>query len=132
VDDGIGKGTKVSPYYDPMLAKVITWGDNRLEAVQRMIRALQDTVILGVTTNIPYLIDILHHPEFTAGRLSTKFLNRNLVPWQPSTDVSNSTRLALAAFEAVSFAGRTNKSEPDEGKSTRPQDPWGVQESWRN
>ena len=132
VDDGIDRGTKVSPYYDPMLAKVITWGDNRLEAIQRMVRALQDTVILGVTTNIPYLIDILQHPEFTAGRLSTKFLSKNLAPWRPSTDVSNSTRLALAAYEAVSNVGKAKKSVPELEKSTRLQDPWGGQDSWRN
>ncbi len=132
VDDGIDRGTKVSPYYDPMLAKIITWGGRRQEAIQKMIRALQDTVILGVTTNIPYLIDILRHPEFAAGHLSTKFLNRYFKPWQTSTDVSNSTRLALAAYEAASYLGKANKSELDVYKSARLQDPWGGQDSWRN
>ena len=54
VDDGIETGSQVSPYYDPMLAKVITWGHTRQEAVAKMVRALRDTIILGVTTNIPY------------------------------------------------------------------------------
>ncbi|MFQ5420817.1 MAG: acetyl/propionyl/methylcrotonyl-CoA carboxylase subunit alpha, partial [Anaerolineae bacterium] len=53
VDDGIEMGTAVTPYYDPMLAKIITWGQDRDEAIRKMVRALQETAILGLTTNIP-------------------------------------------------------------------------------
>ena len=64
-----------------------------------MVRALQDTVVLGVTTNISYLLDILAHPAFLAGDVSTRFLDEHLTPWQPEPDLSNSTWLAIAAFE---------------------------------
>src|SRR5690606_36616969 len=63
VDDGIQSGTQVSPYYDAMLAKIITWGADRPEAIRKMVQALQDTVVLGVTTNLPYLLAILEHPD---------------------------------------------------------------------
>ncbi len=131
VDDGVESGTSISPYYDPMLAKVITWGDDRQEAIRKMIRALQDTVILGVTTNIPYLLDILVHPDFTAGNISTNFLLEQVEPWKPSADTSNSTWLAVAAFEAI-----CEKSTPfqgsTEGGSSEKIDPWKNASRWRN
>ncbi|HMT21467.1 MAG TPA: pyruvate carboxylase, partial [Promineifilum sp.] len=74
VDDGIESGSTVSPYYDPMLAKVITWGQDRAEAIRKMERALCETVVLGVATNIGYLRDILVAPAFVAGDLSTAFI----------------------------------------------------------
>lgn len=131
VDDGIEAGTVVSPYYDPMLAKVITWGDDRQEAIRKMIRALQDTVILGVTTNIPYLLDILVEPEFLAGNISTGFLQERMEPWQPSADTSNSTWLALATFEAL----RTNDNQylmEKVNDSEDEVDPWRANPRWRN
>jgi 3-methylcrotonyl-CoA carboxylase alpha subunit len=135
IDDGIEAGTEVSPYYDPMLAKVITWGGDRPEAVRKMIRALQDMVVLGVTTNIPYLIDILQHPEFLAGRISTRFLANNMEPWQPAADTSNSTWLAMAALEALrgadsgSMARAAREGESGLGSSS---DPWNETQGWRN
>ncbi|MGD2049326.1 MAG: acetyl-CoA carboxylase biotin carboxylase subunit [Chloroflexota bacterium] len=132
VDDGVEAGTVVSPYYDPMLAKVITWGDDRQEAVRKMIRALQDTVILGVTTNIPYLLDILVEPEFVAGNLSTSYLQERFEPWHPSADTSNSTWLALASFEALRRDEGSLRKDLA-GKSGEEQaDPWDTNSRWRN
>lgn len=132
VDDGIEAGTQVSPYYDPMLAKVITWGDDRREAIRKMVRALQDTVILGVTTNIPYLVDILKHPEFAAGRINTSFLAEYMEPWTPSPDTSNSTWLAIAAYEAIKENRRAGGPRDVDVSSSGWQDPWGETGNWRN
>lgn len=130
VDDGIEAGTQVSPYYDPMLSKVITWGEDRGEAIRKMIRALQDTVVLGVTTNIPYLIDILNHDRFIRGEIDTKFLQSYMEPWKPAPDSSNSTWLALAALEALS--GRRGQAAStvfvDQGQQF---DPWNDVSGWR-
>jgi acetyl/propionyl-CoA carboxylase alpha subunit len=131
VDDGIEVGTQVSPYYDPMLAKVITWGDDRQEAIRKMVRALQDTVILGVTTNIPYLLDILEHPDFETGDISVNFLQKNLEPWQVKPDMTNSTWLALAAFEALNN-GFDLASKGDSVKDSENYDPWNSLDGWRN
>lgn len=132
VDDGVETGTEVSPYYDPMLGKVITVGQDRDEAIRKMVRALQDTVVLGVRTNIPYLIDILQHPEFLAANITTNFLDEYLAQWQPEPDVSNSTWLAMAAWEALQGRGTTpaatmRADEGDEGV-----DPWLSGGGWRN
>ncbi|MGB3715083.1 MAG: acetyl-CoA carboxylase biotin carboxylase subunit [Candidatus Promineifilaceae bacterium] len=132
VDDGIEAGTHVSPYYDPMLAKVITWGDDRREAIRKMVRALQDTVILGVTTNIPYLVDILKHPEFASGRINTNFLEQHMEPWTPSPDTSNSTWLAIAAYEAIKESRRAGGPRDADDSRSGSQDPWGETGNWRN
>ena len=68
IDAGIATGEAVTPFYDPMLAKVIVWGGTRGEAISRMIRALRQTVILGLTTNIPYMLDILQEADFQVGK----------------------------------------------------------------
>ena len=131
VDDGIEAGTQISPYYDPMLAKVITWGDDRHEVIRKMTRALQDTVILGVTTNIPYLLDILAHPEFVSGNINTNFLQDNMEPWHPAADTSDSTWLALAAFEVLQERKISAGEGFNETNDELP-DAWREVTDWRN
>ena len=131
VDDGFEAGTEISPYFDPMLSKVITWGDDRNESIRKMVRALQDTVVLGVTTNISYLIDILQHPDFLAGNISTKFIQEKMEPWQYKSDTSNSAWLALATFEALKSARLAPRSNKDGTDGDR-HDPWEEHANWRN
>ena len=69
-------GASVPPYYDSLLAKLITVGADRGEAVARMLRALDEFEVAGVATTIPFHQKILRHPDFLAGRLSTRFLER--------------------------------------------------------
>ena len=71
---GFEKGDEVTSFYDPMIAKVIVWDENRPRAIKKMIRTLQDSVVFGVHTNIPYLIEILSHPEFVNGTMTTRFI----------------------------------------------------------
>ena len=132
VDDGVESGTEVSPYYDPMLGKVITWGEDRPEAIRKMVRALQDTVVLGVTTNIPYLLDILHHPDFQAGEITTRFLDEKMMPWEPQPDTSNSTWLAIAALEALQGEGRPARPADAAREEAGQPDPWNILQGWRN
>lgn len=132
VDDGIQAGAAVSPYYDPMLAKVITWGANRPEAIGKMIRALQETVVLGVTTNLPYLLAILQHPEFTAGRTTTNFIPNHLADWQPAAEVSDETWLAAAALELLRGTGKRTAALTSQDGVTIAPDPWREAAGWRN
>jgi len=74
VDSALAGPGMVSPYYDPMVAKVITWGADRGQATARMRRALFEYRIGGITTNIPYHLALLDDPDFAAGRLSTHFI----------------------------------------------------------
>ncbi|HJS48017.1 MAG TPA: acetyl-CoA carboxylase biotin carboxylase subunit [Gemmatimonadales bacterium] len=76
VDSHVYAGYKVPPYYDSLLAKVIVHGNTRAEALQRMGQALDSFIIEGVTTTIPFLARVIRHPDFAAGTVDTKFLER--------------------------------------------------------
>ncbi|XP_014907682.1 propionyl-CoA carboxylase alpha chain, mitochondrial isoform X2 [Poecilia latipinna] len=74
VDSGIEEGSDISIYYDPMISKLVTYGSTRAEALSRMEDALDHYVIRGVTHNIPLLREIITHPRFISGDISTNFL----------------------------------------------------------
>jgi acetyl/propionyl-CoA carboxylase alpha subunit len=71
---GFDSGDTITSYYDPMIAKVIVWDENRPRAIEKMIRTLKDSTVFGVHTNIPYLIEILDHEEFRSGKMTTRFI----------------------------------------------------------
>ncbi len=71
---GFDEGDEITPFYDPMIAKVIVWDESRPRAIQKMIQVLRDSVVFGVHTNIPYLIEILSHKEFVMGTMTTRFI----------------------------------------------------------
>jgi geranyl-CoA carboxylase alpha subunit len=77
VDHGLKEGQDISPFYDPMIAKVIAWGKDREEARRRLIRALEETVVFGPVTNRDFLIDILAHQSFAAGQATTGFISEH-------------------------------------------------------
>jgi acetyl-CoA carboxylase biotin carboxylase subunit len=78
IDSGIYGGFRVPGTYDSLVAKIISYGRTRDEATRRMLRALDETIIGGIRTNIPLHRRILSHPDFQAGRLSTRFMERLL------------------------------------------------------
>lgn len=130
VDSGIETGTAVTPYYDPMMAKIITWGANRQEAVAKMVRALRDTVALGVTTNIPYLLDILQENHFLQGQTPTSYLDQHFAGWQPSYLPTETDWLAAAANELLGQQA-AGSGAAAVGESAQP-DPWQMGNGWRN
>jgi geranyl-CoA carboxylase alpha subunit len=77
IDHGMKDGLLISPFYDPMIAKVIAHGATREEARTRLVRALRETVVLGPTTNRHFLIRLLEHPEFAEGKATTAFLAKH-------------------------------------------------------
>ncbi|MCX6550532.1 MAG: acetyl-CoA carboxylase biotin carboxylase subunit [Acidobacteria bacterium] len=83
VDTAMHADATVTPYYDSMIAKIMAYGRDRDEAIARMRRALEMTVIEGIKTSIPMHLRILADPDFQAGRLSTGFMERFLVPAKP-------------------------------------------------
>ena len=74
IDHGLRVGYRVGSHYDPMLAKIIAWGDTREDARRRLIRAVEDTRLFGVTDNRRFLAAILRHPVFAAGDATTAFI----------------------------------------------------------
>ncbi len=83
VESGIQSGDEVSLYYDPMLAKIIAYGPDRAVARRRLMRALEATTLLGLTSNRGFLRAVLAHPACQAGEVSTRFLEEQFAAWQP-------------------------------------------------
>ncbi len=79
IDHGLCEGGEVSPFYDPMLAKIIAYGHHRQDACRRLLRAVEDTVLLGVIHNKAFLIDVLSHDAFLAGQTHTGFIQQHLL-----------------------------------------------------
>ncbi|KZZ40527.1 3-methylcrotonyl-CoA carboxylase [Oleiphilus sp. HI0118] len=77
IDAGIEQGQEVSPFYDPMLAKLIAYGANREEARRRLLKLLRETVLFGVTVNTHFLSRVLDHQRFTTGEATTAFIEQD-------------------------------------------------------
>jgi len=129
VDSGVMESNDVSVHYDPMLAKVVTWGGYREDSIARMQWALHRFAILGLTTNVEFLSSLLVHPEFRAGRLHTHFLEENPMD-VGKPEVPDEVFVAAAMFTSpVSGEG---VYDPICGDSSEPgSSPWNASEGWR-
>ena len=77
IDSGVRQGDTVTPYYDPMLAKIISRGTNRADAIRRMSSALGEIRVEGLATNLDFLINCIRHPAFAAGQTTTDFIAKH-------------------------------------------------------
>jgi acetyl-CoA/propionyl-CoA carboxylase, biotin carboxylase, biotin carboxyl carrier protein len=132
VDSGLAQGMAVTSAYDPMLAKVIAWGEDRPTALRRLDAALARTVILGVPTNISFLRTLLADPDVRAGRLDTGLAERVAASRGPDPSSVPDDVLAAAAL------ARLLKRHPgDAAGTTGPAriaasvDPWDIPDGWR-
>jgi acetyl-CoA carboxylase biotin carboxylase subunit len=80
VDDGFEEGMDIPIYYDPMIAKLVTWGKDREEAIQRMIRAIDEYEISGVQTTLSFCRFVLEHEAFRSGNFDTHFIKKYFTP----------------------------------------------------
>jgi geranyl-CoA carboxylase alpha subunit len=102
IDHGLRVGAKVSPFYDPLLAKLIAWGVDRDEARRRLLRCVEDSRVFGVATNRAFLAATLRNPEFAAGEATTGFIARQF----PTGFAESSPPVWVAALAAALFADR--------------------------
>ena len=79
VDTAIYNGYTIPAYYDSMIAKIITYGSSRNEAISKMKRALEETVIDGIDTNIDFLLEIIKNPNFIRGNFDTSFIEKEML-----------------------------------------------------
>jgi 3-methylcrotonyl-CoA carboxylase alpha subunit len=121
VESGVRAGDAVSPFYDAMIAKVIAWGGDRATARARLGRALADTALLGVETNLGLLTRIVADPQFAAGAVDTGFIEgRRATLLAPSGPVPALARAAAALWRVVSREDAANGP-----------DPWARTDGWR-
>jgi acetyl-CoA carboxylase biotin carboxylase subunit len=128
VDSGIAEGFEVPVHYDPLIAKVIVRAETRARAIARMREALRRFVILGIRTNIPYLLRILLHPSFERGELDTRFLDR-----ETPAIAADLARAAPpdAAFAAAALANGPGVRRAVTVGDTAAADPWERLRGWR-
>ncbi len=126
VDSGVVEGDEVSIYYDPLLAKVVASAETREAARQRMLAALRRFVVLGIRTNIPFLIRVLEHPRFVEAAMDTSVLDREGRGLCEET-VGPGFEAALAA--AAAYDGRPAAREAE---AQAVADPWDRLSGWRS
>ncbi|GCD79483.1 acetyl-CoA carboxylase biotin carboxylase subunit [Schleiferia thermophila] len=102
VDDGYRQGMQIPIYYDPMIAKLITYGSTRTEAIQRMIRACRDYEIAGVHTTLPFIEYVMQHPAFLSGDFDTNFVKQHFTPDQLPAPTDE--EITVAALTAAAWA----------------------------
>ncbi len=125
VDSGVYGGFEVPVYYDPLISKLITWGRDRQEAIARMRRALDEYVITGIATTVPFHRQVLDHPEFLSGEFSTHFIDEQYRASAGAYDGFPRSLKEIAALAAV-WHDLTNRGKIKIGKADRrlKEDPW--------
>jgi 3-methylcrotonyl-CoA carboxylase alpha subunit len=126
-DSGVATGSEVTVHYDPMLAKLVTWGATRAESIARMGAALDATAVLGVVTNLGRLRSIVAHPAFRAGEMHTHFIDEHLAETSPAPGPPPPEAVA-AALAALHVASRASGGG---GVKVAAPDPWGSLGAWR-
>jgi len=105
VDSGLAVGGEVTVHYDPMLAKLSAWGADRESARLRLVAALRDYAIVGVTTNVPFLADVLTQDAFVAGTTHTHFLAEHLAGWRPAAARLDEAVIAAVLHQSLAPTG---------------------------
>jgi 3-methylcrotonyl-CoA carboxylase alpha subunit len=129
IDTGVRQGDAVSIHYDPMIAKIIAWGDDRGAALRRMARALEETRVAGLATNRDFLHAVVVHPAFAKGDVHTGFIAEHRAALLPAAEKVPDRILALAALESV-LANRAETSARAAASSDR-YSPWHRSDGWR-
>jgi acetyl/propionyl-CoA carboxylase alpha subunit len=112
VDTGVELGSEVTTLYDSLLAKVITSGSDREEALERMAAALHDLRILGVTTNVGFLCRLINSPQVRVGELDTVLIERGEVDLLAPQAETRQAAVAVAAVETLALHTRATSGDP--------------------
>lgn len=129
VDTGFAEGDEVTTYYDPMLAKLIVWGEDRSVAIARMKAALRRFVILGVTTNVEFLHDCVAHPVFERGEADTHFLQTYDLTGKAAPPPDEA--YIVAAFAGAWGSERSSRDGSGRASVDGGGNPWRVLSGWR-
>ena len=124
VDSGVAEGQEVSVYYDPLLAKLLAWAETREAARHRLVAALRQFAVLGIRSNVPFLIRVLEHPRFGDGGIDTSFLDdEGRALCEPVNGAGLSAAMAAATAYEPTAPGQAVVVAPD---------PWERLPGWRN
>lgn len=128
VDGGVREGDTISPFYDPMIAKLIVWGENREQALALMRQALAQTQVVGVNTNIAFLHRLMENPAFASADLETGLIEKNTEQLLPTPAPVSDSLLATLVAALLAQRGRV---KPQQHQRQYSPDPWCFNDTWR-
>jgi len=129
VDDGVAEGGEVSRFYDPMIAKLVTWAPTRAQAIDAQIAAIDEFEIEGPGHNLDFLSALMQHPRFREGRLTTGFIAEEYPQGfhgAPASPELTRALAAIAAFVATAEADRARRIDGQLGRRLLPPADWVV------
>jgi 3-methylcrotonyl-CoA carboxylase alpha subunit len=126
IDSGVREGDAISPFYDPMIAKLIVWGADRTQALARLSQALAEFRIVGLATNIAFLKRLVEGTAFASADLDTGLIERHGEALFPQPKAAPAGALALAAAALIEA-----EKEQSGAVSANRADPWGQARGWR-
>ncbi|MGE8679718.1 MAG: acetyl/propionyl/methylcrotonyl-CoA carboxylase subunit alpha [Achromobacter marplatensis] len=129
VDGGVRTGDTITPFYDPMIAKLIVHGADRDQARARMLQALAQTQAVGVQTNVAFLSRLMQDSAFAAADLDTGLIERQRATLLPEPQAASTATLALASAAVLVRQGLAQPGQQTAGKG--PSDPWDARDGWR-
>ncbi|MBL6080592.1 acetyl/propionyl/methylcrotonyl-CoA carboxylase subunit alpha [Belnapia sp. T18] len=119
IESGVVEGDAITPYYDPMIAKLVAWGPDRQAALTRLSAALAECRIAGIASNLGFLARLAAHPAMLAAQLDTGFAGRHAAALQPPPGPAPRIALAAAALDALLPSAAASPN------------PWNRQDGWR-
>lgn len=108
VDDGFEQGMEIPIYYDPMIAKLIAYGKDREEAIERMIRAIDEYIITGITTTLSFGRFVMQHRAFKSGKFDTHFVQKYFTPKALEQDNADEAKIAALIMQQLLSAAKTS------------------------
>ncbi len=131
VDTGVVQGDAITPNYDPMIAKLIVWGEDRPDAVRQLAAALAQYEVVGVTTNLGLLRAIAEHPAFAAAELDTGFIARHAAELMPEGPEGDGDPAVWAAAALTVVRDQRVAIEAQAQATGDPWSPWAAVDAWR-
>ncbi len=129
IDTGISEGNTITPYYDPMIAKLIVWEQDRETAIAKLQQALWDYHLVGVTTNIHYLATLIQLPAYTQAEISTQFIDHQQASLIQQLEQDNDIALLIGCLYTLLQRQQQHKHKAQ--TSAEANSPWHIHDNWR-
>ena len=129
VDDGYEEGMQIPIYYDPMISKLITWGETRQDAIDRMVRAIDEYLVVGCETTLPFCRFVMLHPAFTSGQFDTHFVKHYFTPDKLIAELTETENAAASILAHHLQQQRKNGDAVEVGNAGQSVSHWKINRS---
>ncbi|XP_077572388.1 methylcrotonoyl-CoA carboxylase subunit alpha, mitochondrial [Stigmatopora nigra] len=129
IETGVREGDEVSAHYDPMIAKLVVWGEDRCAALKKLRYCLRQYNIVGLSTNIDFLLSLSGHPQFEAGNVSTSFIPQHYADLFPTPKAPSAMSICQAALGLL--LQERKHTQAFTSTSADPFSPFGLSSGWR-